>query len=121
MRFLRVLLGVLLLAILIVFAILNRAPVEINLDPIFPYALSLPLYLLVFIVFFAGLLIGVVADRWNAATSARRRARIAKEAAARNVTVQPASAQTSIAQTGTALARPSDNGGPPAPPPAPVV
>ena len=114
MRFLRVLLGVLLLAILIVFAILNRAPVEINLDPIVPYALSLPLYLLVFIVFFSGLLIGVVADRWNAAASARRKAKAAKEAAARNLQPVPA-------PTGTALARPSDHGGPPAPPPAPVV
>ncbi|HLT79362.1 MAG TPA: LapA family protein [Ferrovibrio sp.] len=113
MRFLRVLLGVLLLAILIVFAILNRAPVEVNLDPVLPYALSLPLYLLVFIVFFAGLLVGALADRWNAAASARRRAKAAREAAARNI--QPAPER----QPGTALARPGETDAPP--PAAPVV
>lgn len=116
MRFLRVLLGVFLLIVLIVFAILNRAPVEINLDPILPYALALPLYLLVFIVFFAGLVIGVLGDRWNAAAAARRRSKAAKERAAKEA----------AAPTGTALARTSDarpaegNGAPPLPP-GPVV
>ncbi len=110
MRFLRVLLGVFLLIVLIVFAILNRAPVEINLDPILPYALSLPLYLLVFIVFFAGLLIGVIGDRWNAAATARRKARAAKEKAKAAAAPPP----------GTAIARPAEDG-PPALPPGPVV
>ena len=117
MRFLRVLLGVLLLIVLIVFAILNRAPVEINLDPILPYALALPLYLLVFIVFFTGLVIGVIGDRWNAAATARRRAKAAKAAAR---------AAPAPAPTGTALARPPDSrpaegNGPPPLPPGPVV
>lgn len=119
MRFLRVLLGVLLLVVLIVFAVLNRAPVEINLDPLFPYALALPLYLLVFIVFFAGLLIGVVGDRWNAAATARRRARAAKEAAAK--AARPVPAPPGAAPPGTAVAKPADSGGPPPLPPAPVV
>lgn len=119
MRFLRVLLGVLLLTILIVFAVLNRAPVEVNLDPILPYALSLPLYLLVFIVFFAGLVIGVLGDRWNAAVAARRRAKAAKDNAAREA------ASGGAAPTGTALARagspPAEGSGPPPLPPGPVV
>ena len=116
MRFLRVLLGVFLLIVLIVFAVLNRAPVEINLDPILPYALSLPLYLLVFIVFFAGLVIGVLGDRWNAAATTRRQAKAAKDRAAKDAVSREAAAPT-----GTALARPDAESGSPPLPPGPVV
>lgn len=115
MRFLRVLLGVFLLIVLIVFAILNRAPVEINLDPILPYALALPLYLLVFIVFFAGLVIGVIGDRWTAAAG-RRRAQAAKNQTAKNQ-----AAKDAAPAPGTALARPAEGPGTPPLPPGPVV
>lgn len=114
MRFLRVLLGVFLLAILIVFAILNRAPVEINLDPILPYALALPLYLLVFIVFFAGLVIGVLGDRWNAAAARRR-------AAAKNRAGKDQAAKAAAPVPGTAVARPAESSSASPLPPGPVV
>lgn len=114
MRFLRVLLGVFLLVVLIVFAILNRAPVEINLDPILPYALGLPLYLLVFIVFFAGLVIGVIGDRWTAAAGRRR------DKAAKNRAEKDRAAKAAASVPGTAIARPAEGPGSPLPP-GPVV
>lgn len=57
MRFLRVLLGAILLLALAVFAVANRAPVAVSLDPL-PYAVELPLYLLVFVSFLIGLGLG---------------------------------------------------------------
>lgn len=57
MRFLRVLIGAILLLALAVFAVANRAPVAVSLDPL-PYAVELPLYLLVFVSFLIGLCLG---------------------------------------------------------------
>lgn len=82
MRFLRVFVGALLLLVLILFAVANRQVVGVSLEPL-PFALDLPLYLLVFAVFLLGLVIGALADRLNAWGSARRRARFnAQQAAA---------------------------------------
>jgi uncharacterized integral membrane protein len=72
MRFLRGVIGAILLVLLVVFAVANRQAVTVNTDPL-PFAVDLPLYLLVFLVFFAGLVIGVLADRWSAWGAARRR------------------------------------------------
>lgn len=73
MRFLRVLIGALLLIILIVFAVANRQAISVSLEPL-PFLLELPLYLLVFLVFFVGLVLGVIVGRWNAWSAARRKA-----------------------------------------------
>uniref|UniRef100_UPI00311FBD0A lipopolysaccharide assembly protein LapA domain-containing protein n=1 Tax=Ferrovibrio sp. TaxID=1917215 RepID=UPI00311FBD0A len=69
--FLRGLIGVILLVLLAVFAVANRQTVTVSLDPL-PFLIDLQLYLLVFLVFLAGLLLGVVAGRWNAWAAARR-------------------------------------------------
>ncbi|MBP7670527.1 MAG: LapA family protein [Ferrovibrio sp.] len=60
MRFLRVILGALLLLVLVIFAVANRQGVAVSLDPL-PFAVELPLYLLVFITFIIGLLLGAFA------------------------------------------------------------
>ena len=102
MRFLRGLIGAILLILLVVFAVANRQAVTVNADPL-PFAVDLPLYLLVFLVFFAGLVIGVLADRWSAWGAARRR-RAKQQAAARQAGPPPPSA--------------TDTGNPPLAPPA---
>ncbi len=61
MRFLRVILGALLLLILVIFAVANRQGVAVSLDPL-PFAIELPLYLLVFATFITGLLLGAFAQ-----------------------------------------------------------
>jgi len=91
MRFLRVLIGALLLILLIVFAVANRQPVDVSLDPL-PFLIELPLYLLVFLVFIAGLVIGAVAGRWNAWSAARKARQQAQRKAAQQRESQPASA-----------------------------
>lgn len=59
MRFIRVVIGAILLLLLVVFAIANRQGITVSLDPL-PFAITLPLYLLVFIVFLAGLCLGAL-------------------------------------------------------------
>ncbi|MFC3675824.1 lipopolysaccharide assembly protein LapA domain-containing protein [Ferrovibrio xuzhouensis] len=102
MRFLRGLIGAVLLVLLVVFAVGNRQTVTINTDPL-PFAVDLPLYLLVFVTLFAGLVLGVLAGKWTAWAAGRRR-RAQQQAAARTTAVQTPAA------TGT--------GSPPLPPPA---
>jgi uncharacterized integral membrane protein len=102
MRFLRGVIGAILLVLLAVFAVANRQTVTVNTDPL-PFAVDLPLYLLVFLVFFAGLVLGALADRWSAWGAARRRqSRQRQQEVARAAAGSPA--------TGT--------GGPGLPPPA---
>lgn len=72
MRFLRVLFAALLLIILVVFAVSNRQGVTVSLEPL-PFILDLPLYLLVFLVFLAGLILGAAYGRLNAWAAARRK------------------------------------------------
>jgi putative membrane protein len=74
MRFLRVFLAALLLLILVVFAVANKGAVTVSIDPL-PFEIELPLYLLVFTVFFAGLALGVIVGRLNAWSAARQRQR----------------------------------------------
>lgn len=104
MRFLRVFLGALLLLILVVFAVANKAPVTVSIDPL-PFEVALPLYLLVFLVFFAGLILGVAIGRLNAWSASRQ-----KQARAR------AAAQD---QQAPAASSPSSSAGPL--PPAPLT
>lgn len=80
MRFLRVLIGALFLLILIVFAVANKKAVTVSIDPL-PFEIELPLYLLVFAVFFGGLVIGVIVGRLNAWTAARQKAAVDKRQA----------------------------------------
>jgi uncharacterized integral membrane protein len=72
MRFLRGVIGAILLVLLAVFAVANRQTVTINTDPL-PFAVDLPLYFLVFLTLFIGLALGALAGRWSAWTAARRR------------------------------------------------
>jgi putative membrane protein len=107
MRFLRVFIGALLLLILIVFAVANKDAVTVSVDPL-PFVIELPLYLLVFAVFFVGLIFGVVIGRLNAWSSSRRRAEAEKQRQARQAlqTAKPATTATDSAQL---------------PPPSPLV
>lgn len=82
MRFLRVFIGALLLLILVVFAVANKDAVTVSIEPL-PFVIELPLYLLVFVVFFIGLVVGAVIGRLNAWSSARRRAEAEKQRQAR--------------------------------------
>ncbi|MCW0233710.1 MAG: LapA family protein [Ferrovibrio sp.] len=82
MRFLRVLIGALILLILIVFAVANKNAVTVSVDPL-PFEIELPLYLLVFAVFFGGLVLGVVIGRLNAWSASRHRAQAEKQRQAR--------------------------------------
>lgn len=59
LRFLRLLIAALVLLLLAVFAVANRQAVSVSLDPL-PFAMDLPLYLLVFAVFLLGLILGGV-------------------------------------------------------------
>lgn len=102
MRFLRGLIGAVLLVLMVVFAVANRQTVTINTDPL-PFAVDLPLYLLVFATLFAGLVLGVLAGKWNAWAAGRRR-RAKQQAEARSAAAQAPAA------TGTSS--------PPLPPPA---
>ncbi|MFN4276225.1 MAG: lipopolysaccharide assembly protein LapA domain-containing protein [Ferrovibrio sp.] len=99
MRFLRVLFAALLLIVLVVFAVSNRQAVTVSLEPL-PFILDLPLYLLVFLVFLAGLVFGAILGRLNAWTAARRkRQRDAQKAAAHQATgpaEQPAGTLPSV-------------------------
>lgn len=91
MRFLRVLFAALLLIVLVVFAVSNRQAVTVSLEPL-PFILDLPLYLLVFLVFLAGLVFGAILGRLNAWAAARRkRQRDAQKAATAQVAHQAAS------------------------------
>lgn len=82
MRFLRVFIGALVLLILIVFAVANKNAVTVSVDPL-PFEIELPLYLLVFAVFFGGLVIGVVIGKLNAWSAARHKAQVEKQRQAR--------------------------------------
>ena len=71
--------------LLIAFAVANRGPVEIRLDPL-PFALEAPLYALAFLCIFIGLVCGgcaawLAAGRWRRLARARGRelARVAAE------------------------------------------
>lgn len=90
MRFLRVLFAALLLIVLVIFAVSNRQAVTVSLEPL-PFILDLPLYLLVFLVFLAGLVFGAILGRLNAWVAARRkRQRDAQKAVAHQAAVQAA-------------------------------
>lgn len=102
MRFLRVFIGALFLLILIVFAVANKKAVTVSIDPL-PFEIELPLYLLVFAVFFGGLVIGVVIGRLNAWSAARQRADSEKRRAEKSGADQKPVVQN------------------PPPPPAPIV
>jgi putative membrane protein len=107
MRFLRVFIGALLLLILIVFAVANKNAVTVSVDPL-PFEIELPLYLLVFAVFFVGLAVGVLIGRLNAWSSARRKADAEKQHQARQAlqSAKPAATAADSAQL---------------PPPSPLV
>ena len=107
MRFLRVFLGALLLLILIVFAVANKDAVTVSVEPL-PFVIELPLYLLVFAVFFVGLVFGVVIGRLNAWSASRRRAEAEKQRQARQA-LQARPAATGAADTAQL------------PPPSPIV
>lgn len=94
MRFLRVFIGALLLLILVVFAVANKNAVTVSVDPL-PFEIELPLYLLVFAVFFVGLAVGVIVGRLNAWSVARRKAETEKQRQARQAlqTAKPAPAE----------------------------
>jgi len=75
-------------AVAIVFAVANRGPVTIDLDPL-PYALDLPLFLAVYLAAFVGLLAGGFLawlrghrSRVRAAERAREAERLKRELAA---------------------------------------
>lgn len=102
MRFLRGLIGAVLFVLLVVFAVGNRQTVTINTDPL-PFAVDLPLYLLVFVALFSGLVLGVLAGKWNAWAAGRRR-RAKQQAAAHGAATQTPAA--------------TNTGSPPLPPPA---
>lgn len=74
-RFLRVLLGALLLFALTLFAVANRQVVTLSLEPL-PFTAEMPLYLLAFLCLFFGLAIGALLQ-WlgGAATKARPEAK----------------------------------------------
>lgn len=91
MRFLRVFIGALLLLILVVFAVANKDAVTVSIDPL-PFEIELPLYLLVFAVFFIGLVFGVVIGRLNAWSAARRKTEAEKQRQARQALQSPGSA-----------------------------
>lgn len=97
MRFLRVLFAALLLIVLVVFAVSNRQVVTVSLEPL-PFILDLPLYLLVFLVFLAGLVFGAILGRLNAWMAARRkRQREAQKAVTASVPAeQPAGTLPSV-------------------------
>ncbi|MBX3456089.1 LapA family protein [Ferrovibrio sp.] len=59
LRFLRLLIAALVLLLLAVFAVANRQTVSVSLDPL-PFAMDLPLYLLVFGIFLVGLVLGAL-------------------------------------------------------------
>jgi uncharacterized integral membrane protein len=59
--------------ILIVFSVSNRDGVVVSFSPL-PYEMSIPLFLLVFIVFVVGILVGGLLG-WMGGHGARRRAR----------------------------------------------
>ncbi|WP_300295414.1 LapA family protein [Ferrovibrio sp.] len=89
MRFLRVLFAALLLIILVVFAVSNRQGVTVSLEPL-PFILDLPLYLLVFLVFLAGLILGAAYGRLNAWAAARHKRQMqAQKAAAASSSTGP--------------------------------
>ncbi len=67
--------------LLILFAVSNRAPVELKLEPL-PYVLDLPLYALLLGTLVLGFLLGAVAA-FFASQRTRRRARRAEAEAAR--------------------------------------
>jgi uncharacterized integral membrane protein len=89
MRFLRVFLGALLLLILVVFAVANKGAVTVSVDPL-PFQIELPVYLLVFLVFFTGLSLGVVIGRVNAWSASRQKAARQKAAEDRIATQKAA-------------------------------
>lgn len=94
MRFLRVFIGALLLLILVVFAVANKNAVTVSVEPL-PFEIELPLYLLVFAVFFIGLVFGVIVGRLNAWSAARRRAEAERQRQARQAlqTAKPGPAE----------------------------
>jgi uncharacterized integral membrane protein len=78
-KFLSLLIGVPLAIILVLFAVANRAPVLLSLDPFAPdapaLALQLPLFVIVFLALMAGVVVGGVAD-WLRQGRYRHEARI---------------------------------------------
>jgi uncharacterized integral membrane protein len=106
MRFLRVFIGALLLLILVVFAVANKDAVTVSVEPL-PFVIELPLYLLVFAVFFVGLALGVIIGRLNAWSASRRKAEAEKARAARQALQTTAPA--------------ADSSGQLPPPPSPIV
>lgn len=66
--------------LMIAFAVANRAPVEVRLDPL-PFTVEAPLFALAYVCVFIGLLVGGFAA-WLAAGRRRRAAR-AREVARR--------------------------------------
>lgn len=107
MRFLRVFIGALLLLILIVFAVANKDAVTVSVDPL-PFVIELPLYLLVFVVLLAGLVVGALVGYLFAWSGARRKAEAEKQRQARQAlqAAKPATPVTDSAQL---------------PPPSPLV
>jgi len=61
LRLLKGLIIAILLVLLGIFAVANRQAISLSLDPL-PFAIDLPLYLLVFLVFAAGLVLGMLAQ-----------------------------------------------------------
>lgn len=88
MRFIRVVIGAILLLLLVVFAVANRQSITVSLDPL-PFAIDLPLYLLVFIIFLAGLCLGALLQ-WLGGFGRRRKPAQAGKAAGQDDKLPPA-------------------------------
>ncbi len=84
--------GALTALVLVLFAVSNRAPVSLRLEP-FPFALELPLYGGVFASLVLGFVLGGI-GAWIAGRRTRRRARLA-EAEARRLKEELAEARRS--------------------------
>ena len=65
-----------LLALAAAFAVANRAPVAVSLDPL-PYAIEMPAYVALMIAIFVGLIIGGMST-WLAGRRWRREARLGR-------------------------------------------
>ncbi|WP_164516650.1 lipopolysaccharide assembly protein LapA domain-containing protein [Minwuia thermotolerans] len=79
MKFLKILLFLAILVIGVSIGLSNRQAVELRLEPV-PYAIDLPLFVVIFAAMFAGLLIGALA-MWLRDGRVRRRARQAEHRA----------------------------------------
>lgn len=100
-------------AILIVFALANRQPVELRLDPLSPEtpllpSLDIPLFAVIYGALFAGILLGGIAVWFTQAPRRRERRRYKREAERLSRELEEARKAPRRAAADTALAGPGD-------------